>query len=196
MSQTTVSAGGQPIGFAGMVADSGIHDIVSGFSQEATNPIPFGVGLRAGTSPDGYLMPTGFSIVLPIEGVSVFSFDHNRVGTVDPNGNFSGDMGASGIVPKGNLQVMRKGRILVPVEGTVRRGDPAFCRGIATGASSNGNIGIWSGTGYGAMSLGVPASPSYHVDCTKAAQFRSGSFTAADGSTLVAVLEVDFTTHL
>ncbi len=195
MSQTTVSAGGQPIGVAGQLADSGIHDIVSGFSQEATNPIPFGAGLRAGTSVDGYLMPTGFSTSLPIEGISVFSYDHNRAGTVDSAGNYSGDMGASGLLPKSSLQVLRKGRVLVPVEGVVRRGDPGFCRGIATGASSNGNVGIWSGTGYGAMSLGLAASPSYHVDCSKRSEFRTGSFTAADGTTLVAVLEVDFTAN-
>ncbi len=193
MSQTTVSAGGQPIGFPGQLADSGLHDIVSGFSQEATNPIPFGAGLRAGTSPDGYLMPTGFSTVLPIEGISVFSFDHNRAGTVDSAGLYSGDMGASGLLPKSSLQVLRKGRIIVPVEQTVVRGDRGFCRGIATGASSNGNVGIWSGTGYGAMALGVAAGPSFHVDCTAQTQFRSATFVAADGTTRVAILEVDFT---
>lgn len=185
MSQTTVSAGGQPIGVAGQIADSGIHDIVSGFSQESSAQIPFGFGVRGGTSVDGYVNATGFSLVLPINGVNVFDFAHSRAGTQDANGNYSGDMGASGLLPKSSMQIMRKGRVLVPVEQTVFNGQRAWCRGIATGTSLNAAmVGMWNGTNLGA---------SYHVDVTSSAVFRSNTFTSADGTTLVAVLEVDFT---
>lgn len=185
MSQTTVSAGGQSIGVAGQVADSGEgQDIVSGFNMESSAQIPFGFGLRVqpGSNGDGFLLPTGFSTVGgDVAGISIFSFNHQKVGPADSAGIFAGDMGASGLLPKAGLQVMRKGRALVPVQDTVRAGDRPFCMGIGTGALT---AGLWAGSGYGA---------SYHIDCTRQGVFRSASYTAADGSTKVAVLEVDFT---
>lgn len=183
MSQTSVSAGGQSIGVAGQCADSAPRDIVSGFSQETTNQIPFGFGLRAGSTQDGYLLPTGSSGGPEIEGISVFDFNHNRAGAVDSAGNYSGDIGASGLLAKSSLQVARKGRFIVPVAYTVQRGDRAFCYGVGTGTFTPG---LWAGTGVGGA--------SYVIDCTSKGQFRSGTYTAADGTTKVAVLEVDFTT--
>lgn len=183
MSQTTVNSGGQAIGVAGQVADSSdATDIVSGFNKEATAQIPFGYGVRNnGNSADGYLLATGFSTVVDVNGLSVFNLAHNRAGTVDSAGNFSGDMGGSGLLPNSSLQIARKGRYLVPLQDTVRVNDRAFCVGIATGTITPG---LWAGSGYGM---------SYHIDCTSKAVFRSGTFTAADGTTKVAVLEVDFT---
>lgn len=185
MSQTTVSAGGQSIGIAGQLADTGEgQDIVSGFNKETTAQIPFGFGLRVqpGSNGDAFLLPTGFSTVAgDVAGLSVFSFNHARAGVADSGGAFAGDMGGSGLLPNAGLQVLRKGRAYVPVQANVLAGDRAFCVGIATGSLT---AGLWAGSGYGA---------SYHIDCTRQGVFRSGTYTAADGTTKVAILEVDFT---
>lgn len=198
MSQTTVSAGGQAIGVAGQLSDTGEGvDIVSGFNMEATNQIPFGFGLRVqpGSNGDGFLLATGFSGLSPgldVAGINTFSFNHARVGVADSAGNFSGDMGASGLLPKAGLQVLRQGRIIVPVEIPVVAGDRPWCRGVATGTSSSAAFqGIWSGTGYNLAN--DAAGSSYMIDCRRQGVFRSGTYTAADGTTKVAILEVDFT---
>lgn len=195
MAQTTVSAGGQSIGIPGQIADSQDgSDIVSGFNKDTTQ-MPFGVGIRVqpGSNGDGFLQATGFSGGAPgceIAGVNVFSFNHFKQGAADPLGNFAGDLGGSGLLPNAGLQVGREGRFLVPVEQTVVAGDRAWCRGIATGASSISNtVGQWAGTGYNAAGAGS----SYMIDCTRQAVFRSGTYTAVDGVTKVAILECDFT---
>jgi hypothetical protein len=195
MAQTTVSAGGQAIGLAGQIADSANPDVVSGFNKEATSQIPFGVGVRVqpGSNGDGFLLATGFSGGAPgteIAGINIFGFNHFRQGAADPLGNFAGDLGGSGLLPNAGMQVMRDGRAIVPVEIAVVAGDRAWCRGIATGASSASNtVGQWAGTGYNTAGNGS----SYMIDCTRQAVFRSGTYTAADGVTKVAILECDFT---
>lgn len=182
MSQRTVNAGGMSIGFAGQIADSNwVLDIVSGFSAEASAQIPFGFGLMALSGvPDSYVLPSGASGTMEIQGISVLGLNHSRGGGVDADGNFFGDLGASGLLPKASLQVMRKGRVLVPVEHNVRIGDRPYCRVTATGALTPGS---WVGTNYGG---------SYVRDCTTQGRFISLTSTAADGVTKVAVLEVDF----
>lgn len=185
MSQTSVSAGGQAVGVAGQLADTGNdQDVVSGFNKEATSQIPFGFGLRVqpGSNGDAFLLPTGFSTVGgDVAGINVFGYNHMRQGAADPAGLFAGDMGGSGLLPNAGLQVLRRGRILVPLQDAVKAGDRAFCVGIPTGTIA---AGLWAGSGYGA---------SYHIDCTRQGVFRTSSYTAADGTTKVAVLEVDFT---
>jgi hypothetical protein len=183
MSQTSVLAGGQPIGFPGQIADDCEPDIVSGFNQDAAQ-MPFGFGVRQGSSGSlerMYSLPTGFSTVHELAGLVVHNFDHAPAGVADSAGVFQGDLGASGLVQFAATEIGRKGRFLVPVEQAVRNNERAWCRGIGTGALTPG---VWAGTNLGG---------SYHIDCTRQAVFRSASATAADGSGLVAVLEVDFT---
>jgi hypothetical protein len=183
MAQTTVSAGGQAVAVAGQAADSGKKDIVSGFNKDTVQiPMGYGVRVQPGSNGDAFLLPTGFSTVGgDVAGINLFNFNHMRQGAADPLGNFAGDMGGSGLLPNAGMQVLREGRVYVPVQDTVRAGDRAYCLGIATG---NLTAGLWAGSGYGA---------SYHIDCTRQGVFRSGTYTAADGTTKVAVLEVDFT---
>lgn len=195
MAQTTVSAGGQAAGLAGQIADSANPDIVSGFNKESTSQIPWGCGVRVqpGSNGDGFLLATGFSGGAPgteVAGINIFNFNHFRQGAADPLGNFAGDLGGSGILPNGGMQIMRDGRAWVPVEIAVVAGDRAWCRGIATGASLASNtVGQWAGTGYNAAGNGS----SYMIDCTRQAVFRSGTYTAPDGVTRIAILECDFT---
>jgi hypothetical protein len=183
MSQTTISDSGAAAAFAGQIADDSDPDLVSGFNQDAAQ-LPFGYGVRKGSSGSHekfYSLATGFSTVLELAGLVVHSYDHAPAGAATSDGNYGGDMGASGLLQNSAFEVGRKGRFWVPVEQAVRNGDRAHCRGVATG---NLTAGIWNGTNL---------AGSYHVDCTRQAVFRSASFTAADGSTLVAVLECDFT---
>lgn len=187
MSQTTVPTGGMYIGVAGQVADSGPIDVLSGFNLVATQ-IPFGYGVRFGTARDSYVLPTGFSNVLPIQGVNVFDLAHARAGNADSAGFYQGDLGGSGILQYGGMQVGRKGRYLLPVEAAPSIGDRGWCRGIPTGSLTAGS---WRGA---APNAAGPLGASYHVDCTRQVVFLTTSFTSADGSTLVAVAECDFTT--
>lgn len=181
MSQTSVVAGGQPIGFAGQIADSGPHDIVSGFNLD-TAQIPFGHGvMKSAAHPDGYVLPTGASGSMEVSGLSVFDLYHVRAGNIDPSGFYSGDLGASGLLPRASMQIGREGRYLAPVADNVANGDRPFCFVVATGTRSQG---LWAGTNYGG---------SYVRDCTAQGVFRSSTYTAADGTTKVAVLELKTT---
>src|SRR5688572_679021 len=109
MSQTSMSAGGQAIGVAGQLADSGEDDILSGFN-DASAQMPFGYGVRFSTSREGYVLATGFSNVVPVQGVNLHGYNHSKAGAADANGNFAGDLGASGLLENADLSVLRKGR--------------------------------------------------------------------------------------
>ena len=185
MSQTTISAGGQARGDVGELADSMPAVVDSGFNEDAVE-MPFGVGVRLGTSERYYRLPTGFSGVNPIQGVLLRRANYQQRITL-PNGQTIGDFGGSGLLQNAPLNLLRKGRVIVPVESTVTLGHGGWCRGIATGSASQGT---WLGAARGGAG---PLGASYHVDASKQTVFRSASFTAADGSTTVAVLEVDFT---
>lgn len=185
MSQTTISAGGQARGNAGDLADSGPKEVVSGVNEN-TAQMPFGFGVRDGSAEKFYKLATGFSGSVPVTGVLMRRANYQPRITL-PNGQTVGDQGASGLHQYAPLNVLRRGRIIVPVESAVTLGHGAWCRGIATGAQTEGS---WLGAARGAAG---PLGASYHVDCSKQAVFRSASFTAADGTTTVAVLEVDFT---
>lgn len=181
MSQRSVSAGGMAAGLPGQIADSNlVTDIVSGFSNEATVQLPLGYGVAqvAGIA-DAYQGASGASG--GIAGINVLGLNHMRAGALDADGVNIGDMGASGLLPDASMQIGRKGRFYVPVEHNVRPDDRAFCRIVATGALTPGS---WVGTNFGG---------SYVKDCTAQGVFRSTTYTSADGTTKVAVLEVDFT---
>jgi hypothetical protein len=192
MSQTTIDSGGQAVGDPGDPADAGVKDVLSGFNANDVQ-MPFGFGVAVNTlSGDLYGLPTGMSNAYPVAGVLLRRANYQpRISL--PNGQTVGDLGASGLHQYAPINVAVKGRILVPVEAAVTRGQRAWCRGVATGSQSQGS---WRGAAVGSVPLGgsVALGASYFLDCTKQAVFRSASYTAADGSTLVAVLECDFTT--
>lgn len=182
MSQRTVAPNGMAVAIAGQLADTGPHDIVTGFSAEAVNQIPWGHGLRKAASgdPQGHVLPTGTSGTFEVVGLNLLRSDAMKAGSADADGNFAGEVGSVGLLPKGMLEVARKGRAWVPVEIDVRDGDRAYCRIGPNGAS--GLAGIWAGTGVSGM-----------IDCRKQAIFRSNTIVSADGTTRIATLEFDFT---
>lgn len=191
MSQTSINAGGNRVGDPGDPADAGPKEVLSGFNADAAQmPFGYGVAINNNTG-DLYSLPTGMSNAYPVAGVFLRRANYQpRISL--PNGQTVGDLGPSGVHQYAPLNVAIKGRVLVPVEAAITRGQRAWCRGVATGSQTQGS---WRGAAVGAVPLGgtVAAGASYFIDCTKQGIFRSASFTAADGSTLVAVLEVDFT---
>ena len=187
MSQTSISAGGQARGDAGEMADSTPAVVDSGFNEETTE-LPWGVGLRDGTGERQYKLASGFSGTLPITGILLRRANYQQRITL-PNGQTVGDFGGSGLVQYAPLNVLRKGKVLVPCEAAVTFGHGGWCRGVATGGGVTEQRGMWRGAARGAAG---PLGASYHVDASKQTVFRSASFTAADGTTTVAVLEVDF----
>ena len=182
MSQTTVLPNGMAVALPGQLADTGPHDVVTGFSGETVLQIPWGYGLRKAFSgdPQMHILPTGASGTFEIVGINAFRNNAMKGGAQLADGSFPGEVGASGLLPKAMLDVLRAGRAYVPVEADVRDGDRAFCRAGAQGAS--GGAGIWLGTGV-----------SGTVDCRRQAVFRSNTILSADGTTRVALLEFDFT---
>ena len=192
MSQTSITPGGQRVGDAGDPADAGPKDSLSGFNADAAQmPFGYGVSVNENTG-DKYSLPTGMTNAYPVAGVFLRRANYQpRISL--PNGQTVGDLGASGVHQYAPLNVGIKGRWLVPVEAAVTRNQRAWCRGVATGSVTQGS---WRGAAVGAVPLGgsVALGASYFIDCTKQGVFRTASYTAADGSTLVAVLEVDFTT--
>lgn len=181
MSQRSVLPGGMAIGFAGQIADSNpVRQIDSGFNADTAN-IQFGAALQyvAGTE-KGYALPTGPSGI--IAGLSVFSYNHARAGVADTDGFYTGDQGATGLLPKAGLQVARKGTYLVPVPSgiNVKYGDRGFCAVFDGATLPRGN---WVSTNLGSTLV---------RDCSAQTMFKSASQVSADGTTLVAVLEVDF----
>lgn len=187
--QTSINPSGQPIGVAGQVADSGDTDIMSGFSEETVNQIPFGCGVVAGTADDGVKLPSS-SGDTPV-AVSCLDYWHMPAGLNDPSGNPSGDLGSVGIMPKGGINRGQKGRYLVPLDAGVSP-VPNVSRPWLR-FRTDGGVNVQPGTWGIAQDGGSNA-----IDCTRLGVFRSSAYTVNNptgGSSLVAWLEVDFTSR-
>lgn len=113
-----------PVAFAGQLADINDNEIVTGVLEGAAN-IPFGVGLKKGTSDDGYVLPAAAPDL--IEGLAVHS--HSR----DNLGFSSLTPATAGVKPTQNMNVLRRGSMYVLVEEAVVSHDVVFCR-FAAGA--------------------------------------------------------------
>lgn len=182
MSQTTINAGGQPIGLAGQVYDSQEVLDIPAFFNTGTASIPFGCAVALDTANE----KGGKAIVLvgdKIIGINVFSLNHMPAGTSAGQG----DIDSVGLVQNAGGQLGRKGRFLVPIMSgvTIAIGDRCWCTFESDGGS-NTQIGVWSNANTG----------SHCIDLTKIGVFKSATFvapTVTGGSANVAVLEVDFT---
>jgi len=172
--QTSVNPIGQPVAFAGLISSAQeVLDQVSGFNAEATAGIPFGAGVIQGTGrTDAKLPATGGKM----KGIFAFSFEHapGLYGDLDTNG---------AVIPKGRLNILRKGRVYVVIDQSITSiapfSDRGYCR-YGTNAS-DATLGAWSN-----------ASNSNQLDATKQVVFTSDVIIADDG-TKIAEIEVDFT---
>jgi hypothetical protein len=181
--QTSINKAGQPVGFPGQLSDSmeGV-DVVSRFNQEAAAQMPFGIGVKPGTVRDGVKLPAAQADV--IEGIVKWGANHmpaNAAGTI-------GDLGATGLLPKAGLEVVRRGRMYVVVDPGIAAGagaitpyvDRGYCRAVVNGG--NNVVGAWTNAADGVNT----------IDCTKQVQFVSDVRLAADGVTKMAEVEVSF----
>lgn len=110
----------QPIAFAGQIADSSQHDVLSRASEEAAS-FPYGVLVVAGTDAETQaLLPTSAADF--VLGAALHSHS-NEVG--DDNLNL--------VDPERVFNVLHEGRMYVLPEQAVAVGDPVYAR-IAAGA--------------------------------------------------------------
>jgi hypothetical protein len=150
-------------GYAGML-DGSDHNFASGFSEEASAEIPFGVAVARGTADDGVKLPAASTA--KIRGVVVHSHAYDK----------DQELGDTGIKPKCQISVGRRGRFLVTVEEAVIPGDRAFIR-YATGDGGS-QKGAWRKS----------AVAGETIDVTAEAEFQTTASAAG-----LAVVEVDFT---
>jgi hypothetical protein len=148
----------------GQLADNGPHDIVARYNEEASAEIAFGRGVAFGTEDNGALLPAAETD--KIVGITVHSHQYAAE-----------DLGATGVVAGGALNILRKGRIWVMARTAVAPGDRLWVRAVS------------SETGferYGGLEDADDGSDM--IDCTAQGVWLT---TAAQGA--LAVLEVDFT---
>ena len=177
--QTSINKAGQPIGVAGQLSSMQEgSDIASRFQGEATAVMPFGIGVKPGSTFRKVLLPTAQNSV--IEGIVLHSMAHVPGVTGDL------DQVSGGLKPNAGLDLLRRGRCYVVVDASVQSITPftdrGFCRIAANVGTGDLVIGAWRTAADGADC----------VDCTTKVQFISPLFTAADGTTKIAEVQVDF----
>lgn len=160
MSQTVITST-MTRGFAGML-DGMENTVASAFSEEASAEVPFGVGVARGTADDGVLLPA--TSTAKVRGVVVHDHAHA----------LGQELGDTGLKPKTQFGVLRRGRILVIVEEAVVPGDRGYVR-----YSGSGQKGAWR----------MSAVAGETLDCTSQAEFQTTQATIGG----LAVLDVDFT---
>lgn len=165
MSQTDYSLT-MAAAFAGMIADDGPTDIASALSEEASAEIPFGVFVAKGAVERTCELPDASTDLL--EGVVVASQRYEP--------GVGGNIGTTGIKPKGPVNVMRSGRVYVKVEEAVVVGDRPHVR-YASGA--------------GGTQLGGVRKSAVSMETIDAS--TQGVFRTAAGAGGFAVLELDMT---
>ncbi len=174
--QTTIPRSGQSRAIAGMIADGRHPDLVSAFSGEASAKIAFGLGLQNTGAERVFLLPSANTD--KFAGISVWSMSHQP-----DTGAFDLVSGASGgVLPKGGFELMREGRIWVRVDPGLTitpYADRAFLRCTANGA----------GTAAGQFNRAADGANT--IDLTKLIVFVSPSITSADGTSSIALVEVD-----
>lgn len=174
--QTSINSSGQPYGVAGQMSDNAsVVDKVSGFSEEASASIPFGVAVAQGVAAQGIknLSASGNAI----KGIHATNFEHAP--------GLFGDIDSSnvGLVPNGRADVLRKGRIWVVLDGNLTIApfsDRCFVR---YSLNSLGPLGAFSNV----------TDSGKNTDITRIAQFVSLAQLSADGVTYIAQVDVDFT---
>lgn len=178
MPQTVIQKTGQPVAVAGQLSDSmDTIDVVSRFSQEASAAIQFGCAVQSGTVRSGVKnMATSND---NIEGVSVFGYNHV------PGSSGDIDTTNKGLKPNAGLKILRKGRIWVLIDPSITLITPYADRPFARYSANGGNtvLGAFSNVSDG----------GHNTDLSRIGVFTSGLFTAADGTSLIAECEFDFT---
>lgn len=150
----------------GALADTGAHDVVALYNEEASAKIPFGRGVCFGTEDNGALLPA--SETDKVVGIVI----HANQYTTGSDGELTSD----GLIPGAVMSVLRKGRVWVMARTAVTPGDRLWVRAVS------------SDTGFEVLGgLEDADDGTDMIDCTAQGVWRT---TAAQGE--LAVLEVDF----
>jgi hypothetical protein len=153
-------------GFAGQKVGNGSFDVEPMRNGEASAEMAFGIAVKHDSTTDErdaelFTAVTGEALA----GIIIHSHSYD----VD------NQLGDDGVLPTYEIQVARRGRLLVPCEDGCDVGDPLFIRAVATGAELQG-------------ALLASADASDCIDMTGYATWRTS---AAAGA--LAELEFDFT---
>jgi len=162
MPQTSITPEGQA--FAGMLADAGYKDTVTGVNLEASAEMRFGIAVKQhATKKDGAQLIT--AVTSRLKGI----VQHNHW-FAKPE-----ELGDIGLKPKTTLGLLRKGRIWVPVEAQpAALTDEVHVRAVASGG--NTIIGAFTPTAEADATIDITPFASW-VDL---------------GSSGIACIEVDF----
>lgn len=173
--QTTFSAA-PSIGYAGQLQSNDDHEIFTMKNTEATLGMPFGIGvawrISGQTSDIDALLPVAQSDL--IAGIVVHSHTHPLQWT-DTSGSH-GELASTGLVPGTLLNVLRRGKVMVPVAVAVKQSDRLFVR-------CTSNVAISTQLG----SCENAADSTFMIDCSKQAQFVTSASAAG-----LAWLDCDF----
>lgn len=177
MSQTSVPST-MTVGVPGQLSQVEQPAIIdSGYNEEASNAMAFGTVVARGTVAGAYIQPAGATDAAASCGVLLHS--HAYAKSTDGT-NATGDLSASGVLPKGKLNVLRKGRCYVTVEQAVSPGDLNLR--VRHTAGSGGSV-------IGAIRKDAVANETLNL--ARAAQVIVGADAAG-----VAIVEFDFSVAL
>lgn len=163
------------VGFAGMLADGGEHEIMSMVSVEASASMPFGNAVifkSSNTTDQDALIPSGSSD--KVAGIVVAEYTYAKQFTT--NGTTTGDLSTTGLAPGSMLNVLRRGRIWIKTITACAPGDRGF-------VAYNG-----TGTATVAGTIAQVADGGHTIDLTSSIVYLT---TALAGG--LAIVEVDFT---
>lgn len=94
--------------------------IDSGVNEEGSNAIAFGTFVARGTTERGVIQPAGATDAAKLCGIALHSHAYAKAydGTTA-----TGDLSSTGILPKGKVNVLRRGRVWMKAEQDLARGD-------------------------------------------------------------------------
>lgn len=124
MSQTSVPALAMTVGVPGQLYQPNPEALIdSGHNEEASNAMGFGIVVGRGTEVDGYIQTAGATDAAKACGILLHS--HAYAKSTDGT-TATGDLVATGVLPDGKLNILRKGRVYVTVEQDVVAGDTSL----------------------------------------------------------------------
>lgn len=150
---------------SGQLADNSANECLPRYNEEASAEVKFGAAVKFGTTDYGALLPAAETD--KIIGIVIHSHAYTK--------GFTGaELGDTGVKPKGNLSVLRRGRVWVICRSGCVPGDRLWVRCTA----APGVVGDLENADDGTET----------IDCTNQGQWLT---TASAGA--LALLEVDFT---
>ena len=146
------------VGFAGLLADGGAHDIMSMVNVDVVS-MPFGVGVifkASNTTDQDALLPLSSSD--HVAGIVTFSDAYQRTYTLG-DGTTAGDLDSVGLVVGAMLNVLRKGRIWVTAVTGSAPGDRGYLSYNGTGLASA--AGLWENAADSGHTIDMTAQTVY-----------------------------------